>query len=125
MKIPTIVMNTAKEEALKSAHKFKVGAVIFKGKQILSSGHNYGQRSAKKLHPRYQKWRYSIHAEIDSILSAKRDLKSSSILVVRLNNKGDLVLSKPCNFCTMYLEHVGVKNLYYSNNDGDIIWERI
>ena len=75
------------EEATKSLYIQRVGAVIFKKNKIISSGHNYSQRSVKKLHPRFQKWPGAIHAEVDSIIKAKTDLKGYDMLVIRINKK--------------------------------------
>jgi len=44
-----------------------------------------------------------------------------NILIIRINKKGDLRLAKPCNHCRMYLNYIGIKNIYYSNNDTDIV----
>ena len=38
---------------------------------------------------------------------------------------GDLVNSKPCNTCIYYMQLYGIKAVYYSNEDGDIIKEKL
>jgi hypothetical protein len=38
---------------------------------------------------------------------------------------GDLVNSKPCNTCIYYMQLYGIKSVYYSNEDGIIIKEKI
>ena len=63
------------EESKKSNHRQKVGCVIFDKKRIISKGHNYSQKSVKKFHPKFQKFQYSIHAEVDAIIKAKRDFQ--------------------------------------------------
>ena len=74
----------------------------------------------------------SIHAEEDSILKYlnKRKNKESKkrpkidILVIRITNNGNLKNSKPCLHCTIKLESfshlVNIRNVYYSNDAGDI-----
>ncbi len=114
MKIPNTLINIAIEEALLSDHKQKVGAVIFNKKIIVSKGHNTKQKSIKKFHPRFQRFPYSVHAEVDAIINAKRDLKGLSMLVIRINNSNQFRLSKPCNDCMKYLNYVGIKKIYYS-----------
>jgi len=109
-----IILTKTIMEANESKYFQKVGAVIFNKKTIISSGHNYKERSAKNLHRKYQNYDYSIHAEVDAILHARCDLKGSSILVVRINNNGEYRLAKPCKYCMMYINHVGIKNIYYS-----------
>ncbi len=47
------------------------------------------------------------------------------IVVIRVNNSGCLVNSKPCISCLYYLRLYGVRNIYYSDNDGKMIKEKI
>lgn len=104
----------AVDEAKKSTFNPKVGAVIFNKGIFISSGHNYGNRSIKKHHPKYRKTKYSIHAEVDAIIKAKTDLKGKSILVIRINKQDQFRLARPCNYCMEYLKYVGIKRIYYS-----------
>ena len=121
MNFPKKFLDIAKEEAVKSNHYHKIGAVIFKNKSIISTGYNYPRRSTKHLLPKFQKWQYSLHAEICAILKARCDLSDCSILVVRVNKKGKLMMAKPCKFCSEYIDYVGLENVYYSNKEGEII----
>lgn len=91
-----------------------MGAVIFDKNRIVSKGHNYCERSVKKLHPMYQKYPGSIHAEVDSIIKAKRDVKGLSMLVIRINKKEQFRLAKPCIRCMKYIKYVGIKKVFYS-----------
>jgi deoxycytidylate deaminase len=112
------MVEVAKEEALKSDYKMKLGCVIFDKNKIISKGHNYKQRSVKSLTKKFLHWEYSIHAEVDAIIKAKTDLKGMSLLVIRINNKGELMYAKPCKHCSMYIEHVGIKKVMYSIKGG-------
>ena len=47
------------------------------------------------------------------------------IVVIRVNRFGCLVNSKPCSSCLYYLRLYGVRNIYYSDDDGEIIKEKI
>ena len=98
----------------------KMGAVVFNKKTIISSARNYSNRSVKHLLPKFQRWRTSIHAEVASILKARRNVKGCSILVIRINKKGNLLLARPCERCLDYLDFVGIKSIYYSTNDNEI-----
>ena len=113
-------LSLAIEEANKSLHRQKVGAVIFNKKVVISSGHNYKLKSVRSVTQKYLKYRYAIHAEIDAIIKAKADLKGASILVVRVNNNGELRMAKPCKYCMMYIDYVNIKNIFYSNRNGEI-----
>ena len=104
----------AVEEANKSEFRQKVGAVIFDKNRIVSRGYNDPCRSVRHINKKFQRWPGTVHAEVAAILKAKTDLKGLSILVVRVNSKNQLRLSKPCEWCLMYLEYVGIKKIYYS-----------
>ena len=108
------IIDTAINISQRSTYRHRVGAVIFSKNKIISTGHNFKERSVKKLHPRFQKWPGSVHAEVMAIINAKTDLKRASILVVRVNNKNQLLLSRPCQECMKYIQYVGIKRIYYS-----------
>ena len=121
MRIPWIEL--AIKEARKSTYKtgndipVQVGAVVFNKKQYISSGHNYGCRSLSKSHNAlYRKFSHSVHAEIDAIIRAHTNLNGASILVVRLNRNGEFRLAKPCEHCMAYIEHVGIRNVFYTTS---------
>ena len=122
MKIPFKIIERAIVSAEKSIYTHRMGAVIF-GKRgiVVSIGRNYAQRSAKHLHPKFYKWPNSIHAEMDAIIRARTDLKGMNILIVRVNKGGELRLAKPCRFCQVYLNFVGIKNCYFSDARGEIV----
>jgi len=104
----------AVEEANKSEHKQKVGAIIFDKSKIISKGFNHPQRSVRHLKSKFQRWPGTVHAEVDAIIKAKTNLKNLSMLVVRVNSKNQLRMAQPCRWCQMYLEYVGIKKVYYS-----------
>lgn len=112
MKLKTLI-SLAVDEAKKSECHVRVGCIIFDKKRILSSGFNE-MRNHKKLHPRFQSWKGSVHAEVNTILKAKTDLSNSCLIVVRINRKNELRLSKPCRDCMKYIEYVGIKKIFYS-----------
>lgn len=114
MNISDTFLKLAIDEAQKSNHKQRVGCVIFNKKILLSKGYNTTQKSVKKLHPRYQRFPNSVHAEVDAIIKARKYLKGSTLLVIRINKNNQLRISKPCFNCMTYINHVGIKNIYYS-----------
>ncbi len=114
MNISHKFVKLAIDEANKSNYKQKIGCIIFDKKIILSKGYNTAQKSAKKLHPKFQKFPFSVHAEVDAIIKARRDLKGSNLLVVRINRFNQFRLSKPCRNCMKYIQYVGIKNVFYS-----------
>lgn len=123
MNISNSFIKLAIDEAIKSNHKQKVGVVIFKKKVILSCGHNCSQRTVKKLHPKFQRFPFSVHAEVDAIIKAKKDLKGSSLLVIRVNAKNQFRLSRPCKKCMEYIKYTEIKRVFYSTSNFPYIAE--
>lgn len=111
-------INMAINEAKKSTCKQKIGAIIFKRKSIISKGYNYSSRSVKSVTKKFLRWSTSVHAEVACILNAKRDLKGYNILVIRVNKQGKLRMAKPCDHCLAYLNHVGIRHIYFSTEKG-------
>lgn len=113
--VPPSFLALAVQEALKSDHYHRMGAIIFNKKSILSRGYNKSFRFAHNLHPKYTRYPNSIHAEVDAILKARKSLKGAEILVVRLGKRGELRLALPCVYCMSYLQDIGIKRVYYSD----------
>lgn len=106
------------EQARLSDNRHRLGAVIYNKNVILSADHNYSLKSAKHLHPRFSKWYGSVHAEAATILSSRCDLKSSSMFLLRINRKEEILLAKPCQHCMSYIYHVGIRRVTYSTGYG-------
>ena len=122
--IKSHIIKQAFKQATKSTYlKARMGAIIFNKKVILSKGTNYSLKSCCKLHPQFQEYKGSIHAEVDAIIKARKDLKGSSILIIRINKQNQFRLAKPCKECMKYLEFVGIKKIYYSINSFPYIKE--
>lgn len=110
------------EEAEASTYRFKIGAVIFKGSRIISSGHN-GIRSSANIKDKYKKYKNALHAEQAALLNIDwNKVKGCSILVMKVSlSKGILGMALPCEMCRTILNHVGIKHIYYSNEKGEIV----
>ena len=112
------VLKRAIETAEKSNYyPFRVGAVLFKGNKIFVDGRN-SIRCCKNL--KKKNWN-SVHAEQHAILNmGEENCKGLSLLVIRLNLSNNIRLAKPCEMCEDFIRQVGIKRVYYSNNDGTI-----
>lgn len=108
-------------ECTNSDYFQRIGAIIFKGKRIISQGHNSINRHVNRIKPQYRKWQGTIHAELAAVLDAKQSVAGFDLLVTRLTAKGDLALAMPCECCEAYCRYVGIRNVYYSDNNGEII----
>lgn len=117
------VLNKAIEESTKSNHYPRIGAVVFKGKRIFGFGHNGIRSSAIPMKHRH--WEESLHAEQAALLNLDwTKLKGCSMLVLRVNKFGTFGICKPCPMCSKIINHVGIKNVYYSNEQGEIVLTR-
>lgn len=114
------IINLAVEEAYKSEHsRFGIGAVIFKGSRIISSGHN--QFRSCTIPIRYRRRDDTLHAEQDAVKGVNwSKLNGSSILIVRLNMSGNFSLAFPCEYCLSTLKYVKIKWIYYTNRKSEI-----
>jgi deoxycytidylate deaminase len=105
-----------KAALLSGAEHHRVGAAIFKGKSLVSLGWN-----STKTHPD-SKTRYNAHhAEFDCLMgNYKHDLVGASIFVARITKGGRLGVSKPCSECEVIIRGVGIKKIYYINQNGEV-----
>lgn len=92
----------------------KVGAVITRGKFVVSlgfNGHPAGvEDSTGRLHDREMKYRTIIHAELNAILSARQPLEGCTLYVVPF---------MPCSNCGAVIVQAGIKRVVTleSNNE--------
>lgn len=102
-----------------SKYKHRIGAVVSKGQRILSTAFNavrYKQGRFKK------KWINSLHAEQAALLQVSpKKLKGARLTVVRLMKDGSLGNACPCQFCRDMIFNYKLKEVVYSNMNGDIV----
>lgn len=107
------MLNLAIKEAYKSKHYFKVGAIIAKGKRVLSRGFN--SRSHCALNHKY----HTRHAEMNAIEKMMRPkdnsllLEGATLYVARVTKTG-LGISKPCPQCQALINKVGIKKVIHT-----------
>jgi deoxycytidylate deaminase len=108
-------LNEAIRQARRSQFKYRLGAVIFSGKNLVSAGFNKA-----KSHPIIKTWKFgTIHAEIDALLKLPQNLpRNMEILVVRLLSDGSLAMSKPCQMCQQNLIDYGIIRMTWSTTEG-------
>jgi deoxycytidylate deaminase len=67
-----------------------------------------------------------IHQCTKRLIRQKKSLKKYAILVIRIKrDTGELVNSKPCYDCINTMKKCGIKKVYYSNSNGEIVMERV
>lgn len=108
-----VLLKLAKK--VKGKHKVAAACLSKKGR-ILSLGTN----SYVKTHPRQAELcnlvglakKHFLHAEIAAIVKARE--VPYKIVVIRVNNKGELRMAKPCLICQEAIKQAGIKLMEYS-----------
>lgn len=67
----------------------------------------------------------NLHSIKTIIKNKKKLLTRYSIVVLRVNNNGKLLNSKPCLHCLNILKLTGLNKIYYSDSNGNINMEKI
>ena len=125
MAITTKILKAVRNAAGKSEFKYRLGAVVFRGSEIISVGYN----TTKKSHPLIKRLsgideKFFMHAEIHSILKAG-ECEGADLLVVRIRNDNDeFVMSKPCKMCEKFIKERGIRNVIYSDWNGVLQTEK-
>ena len=111
------ILAAFKSKGTGRARNFRVGACIFNHKIIIAKENTY------KTHPfalKYSPYPY-LHAETNCLVSAGLDnCKGCDIIIVRLKRDKSLSMALPCLSCLRSLRYVGIRNIYYSDWNGNI-----
>ncbi len=101
-----------------STHKFKHGALLVKGSNVIhfSINRNRPVRFANKFRKDNNG---TLHAELGCILNLSKEVtKGCDIYVVRVLSSGKLAMSKPCDMCQAACHVMGIKRMFYTDNKG-------
>ena len=113
-------LQLAIDTAKSSPSKKRVGAILLKKNKVIATAVNLEEKS----HPLQAKLAQKVglgekiylHAEISVLIKAKED--ADTIVVARVNTQNKLRMAKPCPICALALEQEGIKNIYYTTNEG-------
>jgi len=81
----------------------------------------------RRTHPEISKHPYhegyvGIHAELDCVLKLdKEDLRDYKMLVLRVDRKNKLNMSKPCPGCLSLIYQFNIGEVWYSDKNGQIV----
>lgn len=90
----------------------KHGAIIFKGSRVLGVGVNrFKNHPAIVSRPSVES---SVHAEIAAIKALGNEAKGATIAIARVNNKGEQMMSYPCDACWKAIKRAGIKRVLWS-----------
>lgn len=111
-------LNVARES---TDFRERIGAVVVDKKgRVLSTGYNI-----RKTHPFQYKFAQHIneeaiylHAETAALVKCRK--KPHAIYVGRLKKDDSTGLAKPCPICMGAIVESGIKEVYYTNDDGKI-----
>jgi deoxycytidylate deaminase len=94
-----------------------------KGNKIYSVGFN---KYTKEIMYGNEYVKVTIHAEIDALFNYyPKNAKGMDMLIIRIGRSLDLRNSRPCNSCIDKMNQKGIRKVYYSNDNGDIVYEFI
>lgn len=126
----------AREMSLISNHKkTRVGAVVVQSGHIIGSGHN--AEKTRPLQQRYNVYREfsqgstessKQHAEVDAIsplIGKDIDWKKVSVFVYRTLRDGERGCSRPCQACRKLMIDLGITVVYYIDEQGNYVKEKI
>jgi deoxycytidylate deaminase len=90
-----------------------------------------GENSYQKTHPMQSRLAIKtgnrtkeyLHAEIASLV--KNNKKPESIVIIRMINNGKVKMAKPCQVCMLAIKEAKIKYIYYTNDNSEIIKEKI
>ena len=112
------------KENYQTGRAFHVAFAI-KGGKVIEIGINSYQKNNcisstyKSRFDNNKVYRAGIHAEMDVTGKLKfYDTKRITIVVIRIDNNGNLANSKPCPNCAYQLGLLNYKNVYFSNSEG-------
>lgn len=122
-----------KKLASNSDIHYKHAAALIKNEKIYSAGINkfvkkldvksYNKKTGENSIETHFK---TIHAEISVFDKlSKKSSKGLDIIVIRINKNFTLKNSRPCNHCIDKLKKIGIRKVFYSNENGQIICEYI
>ena len=110
-----------KKIAIESIVYYKHAAALIFGDTIYSSGAN---KFIKEIKINDQIYYKTMHAEITVFERLpKKKVRGMDILVIRINKNLALRNSRPCTQCIEKLFKLGIRKVYYSNEDGHIVRE--
>lgn len=110
--------------------KTRVGCVLVYKNKVMTVGWNVADKEhpvQKKLNvlrgydPNISGEHNTLHAEMMALLKARSldiDFGKSALFVCRIRKDGSIGMAKPCEACSEMIKTMGVRDIYYTTNDG-------
>lgn len=116
----------AKLAEFSTVRRGSVGCVVVYKNRIISTGFN--KNRTDPLQKQYNRARnipdrspHYIHAEVDAIkhiIDLDIDWRAVSIYIYRRRRDQPFGLAKPCKSCMTLIKDLGIRDIYYTSNDG-------
>ena len=104
-------LKLAEAQARKSAHpRWKVGAVLFRGGSLLSTGYNISKNNPSL--PGIPLRSCSVHAEAAALRGV--DASGGTLYVARVARRGGWGMARPCQGCEALLRDAGVRRVVWT-----------
>lgn len=101
----------------------KHAAMLTDGNKIISIGVNKAKSapiqkeySRSKSNNPFEEYAW-IHAEIDCVKNIKANFKKTTLIVIRTDNKGNLMESCPCEGCKRLIDKLEIPRVIYSSKN--------
>ena len=120
MRYSGLVRHASKFIHLPDGHT-KHFSFLVKRRNIVGFGYN----KTWTTHPIAMQYGYrfdSLHSELDCILSfngAIRELYKYTLVNIRFMADGTLGMSKPCRICQRLLKNYGIRDVFYTDENGE------
>lgn len=107
--------DVAKEVSKKSNHPHhQLGCCIVDKNKVISKAPNELKTHSKSIHP-YK----MLHAEISALLGLTYEqTKGCDAYIYRETKNGDVAMSKSCDSCHLALKKMGIRNVFYTTDNG-------
>ena len=98
-------------------------AFLVRSGKIRNIGINKCKTHPSSLLYPYPSYRLAaLHAELDVCLkSGVEDLSDFEMIVLRVDRENKLANSRPCVGCRGVIKQFGIKNVFYSDQEGDVV----
>ena len=104
-------------------HRCSHMAFLIKCGKIVHIGTNSCKSHPKTLEYDYKNHQMvGLHAELNVCMkSGKENLKDYSMVVLRVDRRGNLANSKPCCGCQSVIKQFNIGDVWYSDSKGDVV----
>lgn len=123
------ILEHLKKVSLNSDISYRHSAALFKKNKVISVGYNKSVKQININNTTRNSFKITVHAEVNALYQAckKHNLRGIDIIIIRTKNlcNGQITLrnSRPCNDCIDKMTKIGIRKVYYSNSNGDIVYE--